>query len=74
MFIRVRFQHTGGHVSARVFVGPDRHHLALAGTVCVRNCEWSDFRDRLHADSWMCDNDASIVEVPRAIERAREGD
>lgn len=43
--VRYRFKLLGGHVHARVFVGPDGDHLALVGNLVMREEEWALFRN-----------------------------
>lgn len=55
--IRVRYRQAGGHVDARVFVGPDTDHFALAGTLCLREEEWHGFIDGLSRAEFVPDDE-----------------
>lgn len=41
--IKILSERKGEHVHERVFVGPDRDHLALAGTLVFGIGEWQEF-------------------------------
>lgn len=43
MHIRLRDKRGGDHVHTRVFVGPDKDHLALAGELTFNVGEWQLF-------------------------------
>lgn len=47
--VRTRWRYAGRHVHARVFVGPDYDHLALAGTLVFGQDEWPTIEPVLEA-------------------------
>lgn len=43
MIIKLRSRADGAHITESVFVGPDKDHLALAGTLRFDLAEWQHF-------------------------------
>lgn len=44
LFLKAMVKDQGEHMHVNVFVGPDRDHLALGGTVVMRDDEWLLFQ------------------------------
>lgn len=47
MHLRYRYEVLGGHTHCRVFMGPDRQHLASCGSLVMRNEEFNLLKARL---------------------------
>lgn len=47
--IVVRDKLRGGHVHSHIWMGPDKDHLALTGTLVMRRDEWYSFWAILNA-------------------------
>ena len=43
MYLKIKSELLGAHVHERLFVGPDKEHLALAGTLVFDIGEWQLF-------------------------------
>ncbi len=45
--IKLKIKIEGSHIKARVFMGTDRHHLALTGILTMRLEEWNEFKNAI---------------------------
>jgi hypothetical protein len=43
MVIKIKSERGGDHVHQKVFMGPDKDHLACCGDLCMRIGEWQVF-------------------------------
>jgi hypothetical protein len=44
---KLKYREQGVHVRVRLFVGPDKDHLALSGELCFRKEEWKEFKKNI---------------------------
>ena len=49
-FFRIIHETLGGHVHMRVFCGKGEQSLGMAGTLCMREEEFADFKNRFNAE------------------------